>query len=668
MKSIKVKIGALVLLNVLLVAGIIGVSSIKSSQRVVRSNAEQMMLQECGGKAEIINALLSRIEQSVVTLSDYALTQLDDTGKFKTDKEYVQSYTQNLTDIALNAANNTEGAMAIYIRYNPEFTAPTSGLFASRSSAGSEFGLLTPTDFSIYDPDDTAHVGWYYIPVKNGKPTWMSPYVNENLNVRMISYVVPLTVNGESVGIVGMDIDFGIIEKLVDETKLYQSGYAYLSDDSGEAVYRPASAPEEYDGWAQETVSLRNGLNLTLTAPQTEINAEATALTSRIILLMMIGVLFALLVSAIVIRGIIRPLRELNLAAGRIAEGELDVTVSCHSNDEVGTLAVSLGRTVERLRTYIAYISEASAVLQQLADGDLRVELRQEYAGEFFKIKEALTTISTTLDSDMSQLKEASQQITIGSQQVAEGARVLNRGTSQQTEAIDELTALTRTLSEKIKENADGAKIAEELAGRAGVDLQHSGNQMVEMVKAMDLIAANGEAIISMTKTIDDIAMQTNILALNASIEAARAGAAGKGFSIVAEEVKNLAVKTTDAAKSITALAQAAVEAIGKGAAISGETESSVLGTAQGAKQIVALVTDIVANSYEQEEEIARVLQSMDRISQVIMQTSAASREGAASAEELSGQALMMSSLVEKYRMKSNTGGWYKKQKIGTVL
>lgn len=651
MKTIKMKIGALVLLSVLFVAGIIGFSSIQSAQRVVRNNAVQMMAKECAVKAETANALLSRIEQSVVTLSDYALAQLDDTAKFKTNQEYVRQYSEKLFDMALNAAGNTEGAMTVYIRFNPEFTEPTSGLFASRTTANGAFELLTPTDFSMYDPSDTAHVGWYYIPINQGKATWMSPYVNENLDVRMISFVVPLTVDGVSVGVIGMDIDFSILEQLVDKSKLYQSGYAFLTDEQGAEVYSPSSATETDQHWQQEAVALKNGMNLVLTAPQKEINAEAAALTKQIALLTMVGVALALLGAILVIRGITKPLQELNRAAGRIAEGELNVTIACTSHDEVGALAGSLSRTVDRLHTYIDYIHETSAVLQQLAKGELAVELKQNYDGEFARVKDALTAISATLNTDMSQLKQASQQIAIGSEQVAQGAQVLSQGNSEQTEAIEALTALTRDLSIKIKSNADGAKLVHELAGRAGADLQHNGRQMEDMVKAMGLIASNGEEIIRITKIIDDIAMQTNILALNASIEAARAGTAGKGFAIVADEVKDLAVKTTSAAKSISELVQVAVSAIGNGTAISGETEQSVLDTATGAKQVVAIVEEIVANSKEQEQSISQVLHSMDRISQVIMQSSAASEQGAASAEELSGQALMMRELIEKYKL-----------------
>ena len=106
----------------------------------------------------------------------------------------MREYTRRIQDIAVNAANNTQGALAVYVRYNPNFTSPTSGLFWSKTALDGRFQELPPTDFSRYSPDDVEHVGWYYLPVKSGQATWMAPYMNKNIQVEMISYVVPLDV------------------------------------------------------------------------------------------------------------------------------------------------------------------------------------------------------------------------------------------------------------------------------------------------------------------------------------------------------------------------------------------------------------------------------------------------------------------------------------------
>lgn len=651
MRSIKFKIGLLIILCVLFTTLTIGLSSISSSKKVVTKYSRQLMEQECTGGAEKVDALLSRIEQSVVTLSDYALDHLSDLPKFRTDKAYVQQYTDDLSKIALNAADNTEGAMTVYIRYNPEFTEPTSGLFASRSSSDEEFKKLVPTDFSIYDPSDSAHVGWYYEPVNQGSPIWMAPYVNENLNIEMISYVVPLIKDGVSVGVVGMDIDFGVMKAMTDKIRLYQNGFSYLANENGEILYSPNEITALSGNWKNTTELLKNNMSLTLTAPTAEINAEADALTIRIALLSLAGIVLALVISSFVIRGIVRPLRELNQAAEKIAEGALDLEITCHSRDEVGKLAESIRKTVARLHTYIASISETAMVLKELSEGNLAITLNQDYSGEFITIRDALLTISDTLNQDIGQIKISAEQIASGSQQLAQGTQIVTEGAVEQVGAVERLAALIHTFSEKIKTNTDNAKAIDQVTSTAGSELQQNGRQMLEMVQAMELIAENGEKIIRTTAMIDDIALQTNILALNASIEAARAGEAGKGFSIVAEEVKNLAVKTTDAASHISVLAKNMVASIGSGKQIAEDTERSVMHTVNYTQQVVTLVEKIVDDSKMQASEMEQVLLNIDKISSIAQQTSASAQEGAASAEELSGQAQIMGQLVKKFNL-----------------
>lgn len=655
MKSIKMKIGALAILCVFIVSFVIGATSIQSTRKVMERDSAALMAAECGQKSEIVNALLSRIGQSVQTLSDYAADTLNDVTSFQTQPEYVRHYTEELTGIAVNAANNTEGAMAVYVRYNPAFTEPTSGLFYSRSTADGEFEKLTPTDFSMYDSSDTAHVGWYYIPIQNGKPTWMAPYLNENLGVKMISYVIPIMVEGVNVGVVGMDIDFGVVTQIIDNTQIYQSGYAFLADDTDEMIYRPANADEKIDGWKQTENVLTNGMHFVLTAPGKEIHADANALMWRIILITLLGAAVALVVSIFIIRGIVKPLRELNRAAIEVADGKLDVTIQCSSRDEVGTLAKSFERTVTRLRSYVDYIEETTEVLQQLSKGNLSIELPQEFEGAFAKIKNTLLEISHTLSKDILQIQQSAAQIAAGSQQVSVGAHLLSTGTSAQTEAVEKLSALMEDLTEKAKGTAEGVSTVHHLAGCAVEDLNKSGLQMGEMTQAMELISENGNEIIQMAKTIHDIAAQTNILALNASIEAARAGEAGKGFSIVAEEVKNLAYKCTQTATFISELVENAITSIADGGRIAKETEKTVLEIAQNATIVVGIAAQIASDCEEQVHAETKAKDNVCQISDVVLQTSATSQEGAASAQELSEQAALLQQLTERFRLAGET-------------
>ena len=108
----------------------------------------------------------------------YTSEQLESLDRLKTDADYMEAYTSQLKSVAVTAANNTEGALAVYVRFNPDFSSPTSGLFWSRTTRNGSFQELVPTDFSTYSPSDTEHVGWYYIPVNNGTATWTVSYTH----------------------------------------------------------------------------------------------------------------------------------------------------------------------------------------------------------------------------------------------------------------------------------------------------------------------------------------------------------------------------------------------------------------------------------------------------------------------------------------------------------
>lgn len=683
MKSIRIKIGVLVLLCVLGVASVIGFVGINSSKAVVMDDSSKIMNLLCREKAEVINALLSRIEQSVTTLSDYALSTIGNADTFKTNQAYVVQYTQQLENTALNAARNTEGAMTVYVRYNPEFTDPTSGIFFSRQSADKDFEKLVPTDFSMYDPSDTAHVGWYYIPVNNGRPTWMSPYVNENLNVNMISYVIPLTVDGVSIGIVGMDINFNVIQDIVDSTQIYDSGYAFLADSGANIVYHNSlelnqpigeleggglqklaeqlSGGEEggglisysYQGNTKKLamIELDNGMRFAVTAPAGEIDREANMLTVKVLLISLAAIFLSAGVSWIVIQGIVKPLRELDRAAGRIADGELDVTVDCASKDEIGTLAESFRHTVDRLHTYREYINETSDVLNSISKGNLVIELRQEYAGEFFKIKEALLLISQTLSQSMSQIRNASSEVSSGSERLSESAQSLTEGAEEQNASLEELSSLMRQMSDMAGRNQNHADEAYNLSNHAGAELTKGGEHMHTVVCAMQDISANAGEIIQSVRTINDIASQTNILALNAAIEAARAGEAGKGFAVVAGQVKELAAMSMEASKRIDELIGNAVASIENGSSVADSTEQFINNTIESAKRVVGIVGQISEASAEQSALVDAVLNSLNRISDVVQQNLEASGGTAASSEELNMQAQMMEELVARFKL-----------------
>lgn len=384
-----------------------------------------------------------------------------------------------------------------------------------------------------------------------------------------------------------------------------------------------------------------------------EVLAELYDLTRTMTTVSAVAVLVLMLLVIIQTRRIIgRPVKELSRVATQIAEGELNQTIRYRSRDELGVLADNFNQVTIRLRDYVKYIDEVSNTLLEIAKGNLAFELKNDYAGEFAKIKSSLEAIADELNVVMGQMSASSRDVAAGAAQVSTSAVSLSQGSTEQASEVEALAGHIGRVSDSVQKVAQGAQKASSISKEVGKGLLESNTKMQNMTDVMQRISEKSNAIHKIVKTIDDIAFQTNILALNAAVEAARAGEAGKGFAVVAEEVRTLAGRSANAAKETTELLGETISSMEEGVIAADDTAKSMLSAAEMAEEMDKLIGGIADYTKEQAVTAEEISHGIDQISIVVQSNVDTAESSAAASEELAGQAAALRELVSKFRLK----------------
>jgi methyl-accepting chemotaxis protein len=346
---------------------------------------------------------------------------------------------------------------------------------------------------------------------------------------------------------------------------------------------------------------------------------------------------------------VILPIQESSLVLSEMSKGNLSLRVN---GDYQGDHAIIKNALNSTLDTLSLYITEISNTLTEISHSNLVLSIKNTYTGDFSQIKEALNTIIDALNTVFKEINQAADEVASGSRQISHSTTTLSDGVNRQASAIEELTASISQISIQTHKNAQSASQANVIAHNTGKNAQIADAHMVQMIAAMSDIKESAYQISKIIKVIEDIALQTNILALNASIEAAHAGEKGKGFSVVAEEVLKLAAKSSEAAKTSSGLVSSSILKVEDGSQIVHETASALLRINEQITHSMALMDTIALASKEQAHGLSQVSTGIDQVSRVIQSNAAASQESAVASEELSEQATVLKSMVERFNTK----------------
>ncbi len=403
-------------------------------------------------------------------------------------------------------------------------------------------------------------------------------------------------------------------------------------------------------------------------APMTDVNgsvcgaffagSNATAANkqfSKVTTIAIILGVIALAVTATVIyffarRKVTKPIEQVTLLADEMEAGQLRQTAvnASFNEDEIGIFANKLQTTKEQIS---AYIGDIARVLTAMGEGDFTQKPSMQYVGDFADIQNAFYEISQRLSKIIGNMDASADGVKSGAGQIANGSQLLAEGTTRQATAIEELNSTLANINGQIAATAQNADKANGLSTTCLQKVEEQDEQMKTMLTAMDEIRDKSAKISAIIKTIEDIAFQTNILALNASVEAARAGSAGKGFAVVADEVRNLATKSQEAANNTNALISDTVKAVNEGVELAQRTADIMTEVIEQTQQTNAIIGEINTAAAAQAEAVTQVSLGISDISGVISQNSATAEETAASCQELASQSNLLKTQVEMFRV-----------------
>ena len=379
-----------------------------------------------------------------------------------------------------------------------------------------------------------------------------------------------------------------------------------------------------------------------------EMYSDVSSLILIFCIMIPVIILISALLTILVVNHSFKPLGEVADAAERMIHGDLSVTFDYKANDEIGRVCRIIEDTNRVLKSYVDDISQH---LGEMADGDFSRTVNLEYVGDFASIKTSLNEILVSLGSAFGNIGKATDAVFGGAGNVSDGANSLAESVSIQTALIDEIVTAVTAAGQKIHENVKLTDNAKVISDKTAEDVEHSNEQMRSLLEAMNEIRHTSDEIQKINKTIEGIAFQTNILALNASVEAARAGDAGKGFAVVADEVRNLAGKSAEASSQTTLLIQNSSEAVEKGMRYAQQTAESMGKVVEQTREVDEIIMNIAASSHEQDAYISEISEKASAVSGHVTSSAANAEESASASVELNSQASILKQLMEKFRV-----------------